>query len=247
MAQMASAWPAAAVIWTVLAARLAGAPKPWPGGLVTALPASSTTNEPAGVAVISPPLPESAASWAGAVQPPPREWRDVSGTQVMVDPMSTFWVSSATALPVPFAARPEATVDVLGARMTGAVQVPPGLRVAACTPLPPVHGAAPCPLAARARCTPSCLYDVAGPSLTGADQPPVTVPAETTVSCGEVVQPARIALAGLTARFGVTPVPRVTGADQVPPARKIAACTDAVELPEAAHNATASPAASTAT
>jgi hypothetical protein len=65
MAQMASAWPAAVVIWTVLGARLAGGPKPWPGGLVTALPASSTTNEPAGVAAISPPLPESVASWAG--------------------------------------------------------------------------------------------------------------------------------------------------------------------------------------
>jgi aryl-alcohol dehydrogenase-like predicted oxidoreductase len=41
----------------------------------------------------------------------------------------------------------------------------------------------------------------------------------------------------------VTPLPRVTGADQVPPTRKIAAWTDA----EVVHNATASPAASTAT
>ena len=49
-----------------------------------------------------------------------------------VDPLSTFWVSSATASPVPSVARPEATVEVLLARMTGAVQVPSGLRVAAC-------------------------------------------------------------------------------------------------------------------
>lgn len=83
--------------------------------------------------------------------------------------------------------------------------------------------------------------------MTGADQLLVTVPAETVVSCGAAVQPARIAPAVLTARFGVTPLPRVTGADQVPPARKIAAWMDAAELPELAHNVTASPAASTAT
>ena len=98
----------------------------------TALLPSSTTNEPAGVAAIFPDWPESVASSAGAVQPPPREWRDVSGTQVMVDPISTFLVSRATASRVPSVARPEATVEVLLARMTGAVQVPSGLRVAAC-------------------------------------------------------------------------------------------------------------------